>query len=53
MLKISIIFFQNFRTKIGQFFLPAVFINDSEENIQAMERLDVIRLFMSRQRYQL
>jgi hypothetical protein len=24
--------------KIGQFFLPAVF-NDSEENIQAMERL--------------
>jgi hypothetical protein len=25
--------------KIGQFFLPAVFINDSEENIQAMERL--------------
>jgi beta-glucosidase-like glycosyl hydrolase len=25
--------------KIGQFFFPAVFINDSEENIQAMERL--------------
>jgi len=25
--------------KIGQFFFPAVFINDSEENIQAMEQL--------------
>ncbi|MFV8376554.1 glycoside hydrolase family 3 protein [Flavobacterium sp. LB1P71] len=25
--------------KIGQFFFPAVFINDTEENIQAMERL--------------
>ncbi|OOV27550.1 glycoside hydrolase [Flavobacterium sp. LM5] len=25
--------------KIGQFFFPAVFINDSEENIQATERL--------------
>ena len=25
--------------KIGQFFFPAVFINDSEENIQAMEEL--------------
>lgn len=25
--------------KIGQFFFPAVFINDSEENIQAMESL--------------
>lgn len=25
--------------KIGQFFFPAVFINDTEENIQAMEKL--------------
>ena len=25
--------------KIGQFFFPAVFINDTEENIQATERL--------------
>mgnify|MGYP000600208245 CR=1 FL=1 len=25
--------------KIGQFFFPAVFINDSEENIQATEHL--------------
>lgn len=25
--------------KIGQFFFPSVFINDTEENIQAMERL--------------
>ena len=25
--------------KIGQFFFPAVFINDTEENIQAMEQL--------------
>ncbi|WP_340696425.1 hypothetical protein [Flavobacterium nitratireducens] len=25
--------------KIGQFFFPAVFINDSEENIQATEAL--------------
>ena len=25
--------------KIGQFFFPAVFINDTEENIQAMERM--------------
>ena len=25
--------------KIGQFFFPAVFINDTEENIQETERL--------------
>ena len=25
--------------KIGQFFFPAVFINDTEENIQEIERL--------------
>ena len=25
--------------KIGQFFFPAVFINDTEENIQATEQL--------------
>jgi hypothetical protein len=36
MLKISIIPFKmTLEQKIGQFFFPAVFINDSEENIQA------------------
>ena len=27
------------KQKIGQFFFPAVFINDTEENIQATEAL--------------
>ncbi|MDR7209944.1 glycoside hydrolase family 3 N-terminal domain-containing protein [Flavobacterium piscis] len=30
---------QALRQKVGQFFFPAVFINDTEENIQATERL--------------
>ncbi|WP_431244525.1 hypothetical protein ACQ9BO_09580 [Flavobacterium sp. P21] len=29
---------QALRQRIGQFFFPAVFMNDTEENIQEMER---------------
>ena len=32
-------YFMTLEQKIGQFFFPAVFINDTEENIQAMEQL--------------